>query len=37
MLSRGSDGIGSDANVERSAWAQEFLDAFAFGEAALPD
>jgi len=37
MLSRGSVGIGSDANVGRSAWAQEFLNAFVFGDAALPD
>lgn len=37
LLSRASPGIGTDADVERSAWASEFLNAFVFGDAALPN
>lgn len=37
MLSRGSPGIGSDNNVTRSVVAEEFLNAFVFGDAELPD
>lgn len=36
MLSRGSPGIGSDAEVRRSVWAQEFLHAFVSGDGELP-
>jgi CubicO group peptidase (beta-lactamase class C family) len=36
MLSRASDGIGSDSDVTRSVPAKEFLNGFIFGSAELP-
>jgi CubicO group peptidase (beta-lactamase class C family) len=36
MLSRASNGIGSDSDVARSVPAEEFLNGFVFGDAELP-
>ena len=36
MLSRASDGIGSDSDVTRSVPAEEFLNGFVFGNAEIP-
>jgi CubicO group peptidase (beta-lactamase class C family) len=36
-LSSASDGIGTDEDVNRSVVAQEFLNAFVYGAAQLPD
>lgn len=36
-LSSAADGIGTDENVNRSVVAQEFLNAFVYGSAQLPD
>jgi len=36
MLSRASDGIGSDSDVTRSVPAEEFMNGFVFGNAERP-